>query len=252
MPPKRSGPNRTLDILSSIGNQDFLGAEVMQNLRDHGLRGEASVFRQAKENTSRAGLNAIGMARQAALLLLAVHDIHPPMGPTSHDFYRQALDLDLRGKREFTTEILSAMGGMGRMHFSRFKALLKLSDEALELADQHNLDERVLRVILTLPGEHQPEMIQQIVERNLTAKQAEEICNQVMDTGVIDEESLTPSDIPKEAKQTIKLLRTGTKATPVDIARGLFEQEGDLVSARLLVQKLRKILDEVDSYLYEE
>jgi hypothetical protein len=40
MPPKRSGPNRTLDILSSIGDQDFLGAEVMQNLRDHGLRVE--------------------------------------------------------------------------------------------------------------------------------------------------------------------------------------------------------------------
>ena len=25
MPPKRGGPNRTLDILSSIGDQDFLG-----------------------------------------------------------------------------------------------------------------------------------------------------------------------------------------------------------------------------------
>jgi hypothetical protein len=214
--------------------------------------GEASVFRQAKENTSRAGLNAIGMARQAALLLLAVHDIHPPIGAVSHDFYRQALDLDLRGKREFTTEILSAMGGMGRMHFSRFKALLKLSDEALDLADQHSLDERMLRVILTLPAKHQPEMIQQIIERNLTAKQAEEICSQVAEKGVIDEEVLTPSNLPKEAQQTIRLFRTSIKAAPVDIARGLFEQEGDLVSARLLVQKLRKILDEVDSYLDED
>ncbi|MCY0672165.1 hypothetical protein OVX45_27855, partial [Klebsiella pneumoniae] len=44
---------------------------------------EASVFRQAKENTARVGLNAIGMARQAALLILAVHDIHPPMGAVS-------------------------------------------------------------------------------------------------------------------------------------------------------------------------
>jgi len=33
----------------------------------------SSVFRQAKENTARAGLSAIAMARQAALLLLAVH-----------------------------------------------------------------------------------------------------------------------------------------------------------------------------------
>jgi hypothetical protein len=64
---------------------------------------QASVFRQAKENTSRAGLNAIGMARQAALLILAIYDIHPPMGAVSHDFYRQALEFDLRSKREFTT-----------------------------------------------------------------------------------------------------------------------------------------------------
>ncbi|KAB2902108.1 MAG: hypothetical protein F9K27_17695, partial [Anaerolineae bacterium] len=40
MPPKRNGSNRTLDILSSIGDQDFLGSETMQSLRDHGLRVE--------------------------------------------------------------------------------------------------------------------------------------------------------------------------------------------------------------------
>ena len=39
MPPK-NGPNRTLDILNSIAEQDFLGAEVVQNLRDNGLRVE--------------------------------------------------------------------------------------------------------------------------------------------------------------------------------------------------------------------
>ncbi len=42
----------------------------------------SSAFRQAKENTARKGLNAIAMARQAALLLLTVHgyDAHsaPP------------------------------------------------------------------------------------------------------------------------------------------------------------------------------
>ncbi|MBZ0316066.1 MAG: ParB N-terminal domain-containing protein [Anaerolineae bacterium] len=47
----------------------------------------ASVFRQAKENTSRAGLNAIAMARQVALLLLAAHGIESPTSdPVSHGF----------------------------------------------------------------------------------------------------------------------------------------------------------------------
>ncbi len=60
----------------------------------------ASVFRQAKENTSRSGLTAIAMARQAALLLLSVHGYEIPDYPVDNDFYRQALELDLRGKRE--------------------------------------------------------------------------------------------------------------------------------------------------------
>jgi hypothetical protein len=57
----------------------------------------ASVFRQAKENTARSGLSAIALARQAALLLLTVHGYQLPGEAVSNDFYRQALELDLRG-----------------------------------------------------------------------------------------------------------------------------------------------------------
>ncbi|MCA9891165.1 MAG: hypothetical protein KC546_22465, partial [Anaerolineae bacterium] len=52
----------------------------------------ASPFRQAKENTARSGLSAIALARQAALLLLAVHDYELPDYAVNNDFYRQALD----------------------------------------------------------------------------------------------------------------------------------------------------------------
>jgi len=74
---------------------------------------KASPFRQAKENTSRAGLNAVAMARQIALLLLHVHGIQLPMGPVTMDFYRQALNLDLRGKREYTEAVYAVLGGIG-------------------------------------------------------------------------------------------------------------------------------------------
>jgi hypothetical protein len=74
----------------------------------------ASAFRQAKENTARAGLSGIALARQAALLLLSVHGYPVPDGPVTMDFYRQALNLDLRSKREYTADILAAMGGMSR------------------------------------------------------------------------------------------------------------------------------------------
>jgi hypothetical protein len=72
----------------------------------------SSVFRQAKENTSRTGLSAIAMAGQAALLLLTVHGCEMPTYAPNNDFYRQALALDLRSKREYTEEVLSAMGGV--------------------------------------------------------------------------------------------------------------------------------------------
>src|SRR5690606_35889176 len=90
----------------------------------------SSVFRQARENTARSGLSAVALARQAALLLLTVHGYEIPNGAVNNDFYRQALDLDLRGKREYTEAILSAMGGIKRAQFSHLKVLLQLTDEA--------------------------------------------------------------------------------------------------------------------------
>ncbi len=116
----------------------------------------ASAFRQAKENTARTGLSAIAMARQAALLLLYVHGCEIPNGPVTHDFYRQALELDLRGKREYAAEILSAMGGLSKFQFRHFKALLRLSDEALEMADRHGLQESLLRYVLQLAPDRCP------------------------------------------------------------------------------------------------
>src|SRR5260221_2438039 len=112
--------------------------------------GRTSAFRQAKENTARAGLSAVAMARQDALLILAVHGIEKPDGTASNEFYRPAFQLDLRSKREYTADILAAMGGMSRVHFSRFKALLSLSDEAIELSDRHNLTEGQLRNVIAL------------------------------------------------------------------------------------------------------
>ena len=137
---------------------------------------QASPFRQAKENTARSGLTAVAMARQAALLMLTIHRYEIPLECVTNDFYRQALELDLRGKQEFTSEILVAMGGISRFQFSRYKTLLKLSDEALELADRYDIDEKKLRYITSLSAEYHLEIVRQIVDLNLTSKQVREIC----------------------------------------------------------------------------
>ena len=137
----------------------------------------SSVFRQAKENTARSGLTAVALARQAALLLLTVHGYEIPAYAVGNDFYRHALELDLRAKREYTDAILSAMGGIKRSQFSHIKSLLKLSDEALELADRHDIEEykTAIRGHYLHPNTT-PRLCGKSSTSILSAKQVKEIC----------------------------------------------------------------------------
>ncbi len=204
----------------------------------------ASAFRQAKENTARSGLPAIALARQAALLLLSVHGYPIPEGPVTSDFYRQALELDLRSKREFTPVILSSMGGISRQQFSRYKLLLHLSDEALELADRHNLDEGVLRYVINLQPEYHADVVQQIITHGLTVKQVQALCS-----GVQQEESDKVDSPPKHTRQLVRLMTSTQASSPDTLARLLIEQEKDVHLARARLQSLRQLLDDAEQRL---
>jgi hypothetical protein len=177
-------------------------------------------------------------------LILAVHGLERPDDTVSNDFYRQALDLDLRGKREHSTSILAAMGGISRVHFSRYKALLRLSDEALELADRHNLDEGQLRYVLNISAENQIEVVRQIVHFNLTCKQVKELCEQHG-----DEQDDAPVQVPKRAVQLVKLMRASDPPKAHELAQILMKQEKDIHLARARVQGLRQLLDDTEQYL---
>ncbi|MCQ3930192.1 MAG: hypothetical protein DPW16_07005 [Chloroflexi bacterium] len=202
----------------------------------------ASVFRQAKENTSRAGLNAIAMARQAALLLLAAHGIESPTsGPVSHDFYRQVLDLSLHGKSEYTSQILSALGGVTRVRFSQYKQLLSLSDEAIEMADRHSIDEYKLRPILALPLEHHAEVVRQIIDFNLTSKQVRDLCEESSDTT-----SLKGQKPPAHIKKIAKAVLTNDLEQIEQIIDALLIEEND---SRVVKMRWQDFADAMNSYL---
>jgi hypothetical protein len=207
----------------------------------------SSVFRQAKENTARAGLSAIAMARQAALLLLTVHGYEIPSGPVDSHFYRQALELDLRGKREYTDLILSAMGGISKVHFHRYKALLQLTDDAMEMADRYDLDEFRLRPVLNLPTESQAEMVRQIIQFGLTGRQILEICAQ----GLEKEETIETKPSPT-AVRMVKLVNTFDQETPDNLARVLLQEENNIHIARAKLQAMIAFLQDVNQYLLEE
>lgn len=209
----------------------------------------SSVFRQAKENTARSGLSAIAMARQAALLLLTVHGYEIPDTAVSNDFYRQALDLDLRGKREYTEAVLAAMGGIKKSHFSAIKALLRLSDEALELADRHWIEEFKLRYLVALPTEYHAEIVRQIIDFNLTSKQVKELCE---GDGLQDDNPDSIEKLPAQAVKMAKVTQSIHATTPHDFARAMLRQEGDAAIAVARLQALRKLITEAERYLGTE
>jgi hypothetical protein len=207
----------------------------------------SSVFRQAKENTARSGLTAVALARQAALLLLTVHGYEIPAYAVGHDFYRQALDLDLRAHREYTSAILGAMGGMERTQFSRIKNLLRLSDEALELADRYAIEEGKLRCVVSTSQEYHAEIVRQIIDFNLSAKQVREICE-----GDTAHQEKDAEDVSPSAAKMAKVTQTISATTPQELARALMRQEGDVNIARARLQAMRKLLGDAERYLKGE
>lgn len=206
----------------------------------------SSVFRQARENTARSGLTAVALARQAALLLLIVHGREIPVYAVGNDFYRQALELDLRSKREYTEAILGAMGGIEKAQFSRIKALLRLSDEALELADRYGIEESRLRYLVTIAPEYHAEIVRQIIDFNLSSKQVKELCEgNDLDTNQAD----LLDKLPAAAIKLAKVTQSVSTTTAQDLARALMQQEGDAAVARARLQALRNLLTEAERFL---
>jgi hypothetical protein len=209
---------------------------------------QSSVFRQAKENTVRSGLTAVALARQAALLLLTVHGYEIPAYAVGNDFYRQALELDLRAKREYTDMILSAMGGIKRGQFSYIKGLLRLSDEALELADRHDIDEKKLRYVVKVTSHYHAEIVRQIIDFNLTSKQVKELCEGEAPNGNQEDdlEKFSPA-----ARKLARMTQTISATTPQEFARALMHQEKDTAIVRARLQAMRKLIGEAERYFDE-
>jgi hypothetical protein len=116
------------------------------------------------------------------------------------------------------------MGGIDKRRFSQYKDLLKLGDEALELADRHNLDERTLRQIASLSYEDQVEMLQQIIQFDLTSRQVEAIVTQ----GIQETDKPSTDDLPSFATKFAKtFIRDVDKFNADLLWTAVFREQGD-------------------------
>lgn len=121
---------------------------------------QVDVWRQATENNARADLNAIGKARQFAILMMDLwaRDERAPKRfkpfnsfESERAYYAQVADMSPPHGR--SNLLLTAMGFKHRNAIQRYRDLLSLSDELWRLADDHNCPEGVLRELLRLPYE---------------------------------------------------------------------------------------------------
>ena len=210
---------------------------------------KGSPFRQAKENTTRAGLNAVAMARQIALLLIYVHGKPMPAGPVPMDFYRQALDLDLRGKREYTEAVYSSLGGINKSDFSLHKSLLKLCDEAIEIADRNNIEMFKLRYVVQLEQpEDQVELLRQIIQLGLTSRQIKDLIEKGLSAQTNFEDE--PEPLPKSVIQIARLaLKPDERFNPGTLAQALVGMERDRGVAKARLKALRDMLEEAELYI---
>ncbi len=123
----------------------------------------ASVWRMANENNVRADLNAIGKARQFALLMMdmyrqrghefASYNDLVKTGMSDRQFYAQVFDGDKYPiPRGGTEKLLNAMGFTSRSQMSEHRALLNLPDSVWQWADDLNWAQRRVREMIRRAG----------------------------------------------------------------------------------------------------
>lgn len=118
---------------------------------------QINVWRQASENNARADLNAIGKARQLALLLMDLLEregqqfVAFDQFDDEREFYAQVADGHVYGIPKGKGQLLlSAMGLQNGVQLRQYRRLLRLPDRVWQLADDFGWPENLIhREILT-------------------------------------------------------------------------------------------------------
>jgi len=138
------------------------------------------------------------------------------------------------------------MGGISRSRLSHFKALLTLSNEAIELADRYNLDEGKLRHVVRLPSDIQVEALRQIIKHNLDARQIKRLIEETDEA--TSEKEPTPD---RQVIQFARLIQSKDMPSVQSIAQMLLENNEDVVLVKRRVERLRELLVELERHLVD-
>lgn len=128
---------------------------------------QINIWRQAAENNARANLNAIGKARQFAVLLMDLlaqkrGDAFSPIDQFEREqlFYAQVADGDrYTVPRNSGERLLAAMGLKHTKQLRDYRALLKLPGVVWQIADDMNWTEYYIRSLREQAGDNPAKLI---------------------------------------------------------------------------------------------
>lgn len=112
-----------------------------------------SVWRQAAENATRNDLNAVGLARQLATLLMTIYHEERDTKFQSirtfdheREFYAQVADGEaFRIPQGYGERLLAVMGLKNTTQLRQYRAILRVSNAYWEVADDNNYPEGLIR-----------------------------------------------------------------------------------------------------------
>ncbi len=230
---------------------------------------EPSVWRQAAENNARQNLNAIGRARQFAILMMDLWETDEkdprqfaPFDNFEHeqDYYRQAATLSTPyGKNNI---LLSAMGFKNRATATRYRELLNLPSSLWDLADDMSCPEGVLRQLIKLPEDQAlaefnhwlASQNNNVANGNNLENDSRSLLRNNPSANNVNRPTLLADPACKSGK---KLFATGKKQKISQNLReliGLHDGVGQAAKStksqiRQMMDDLRRVLDEIESSL---
>lgn len=122
--------------------------------------------RQVLENRHAEPPTAVGQACEVAALILAEMGIQPSGEADEFDYFRQA---NQRRKPEGMWDKITPIMRVSRPRLVQLLDILELPTPLLDLADRHNVPERVLREIRLAPRDHWETLLHSAIHDKLTA-----------------------------------------------------------------------------------
>lgn len=190
---------------------------------------QPNVWAQAAENGRRQSLNAIGMARQLALLIMAMYEdqefqpyetlVQP--GTSDRAYYAQVSELQIR--RGFSQRVLDATGLKSKYQISQYRRLLTIPDDLWQLADEENWTEFKIRGAIS-ESVTPPESSPGLTTVNLTSESKNDETGHERGAMPFDDYVETHHQTDDDGKSDVQRLANNPSATYVTVPRERLQQ----------------------------